>query len=145
MRYYTGDPAYKQKGPPHPILRALGPLMILTTLAAFLTGLLLLLDGPSAPGTLRLLHKLSFFVWLAVVAIHVLGHLTELAGSLRAVSRGQGRTRNLPGTSGRTVVIVGSIGAGLVLALLVGPEIHTWTATGGLHGFHRFPPHKPFG
>jgi hypothetical protein len=30
-------------------MRALGPFVILTTLAVFLTGLLLLIDGPSGP------------------------------------------------------------------------------------------------
>jgi hypothetical protein len=136
MRYYTADPAYKRKGPPPVTLRMLGPLVILTTLTVFLTGLLLLLDGPSAPSILRVLHKLSFFAWLAVVGIHVLGHLAELPRSARAVSRGLGRTRDLPGTRGRAVLIAGSLAAGLVTALLFLPEIHTWTSASGFHGFH---------
>jgi hypothetical protein len=140
-RYYTASPAYKLKGPPHPALRVLGPLVILTTLTVFLTGLLLLLDGPGAPGILRLLHKLSFFAWLAVVGIHVVGHLAELPGSARAVSRGLRRTRDLPGTRGRALAIVGSLVAGLVLALVFLPEIHTWTAASGLHGIHHFHRH----
>jgi hypothetical protein len=144
-RYYTGDPAYKRKGPPNPVMRALGPPLILTTLTVFVTGLLLLLDGPSASGTLRMLHKLSFFAWLAVVAFHVLGHLADLPSSLRAVSRSQSRTKDLPGSRGRATVIVGSIAAGLLLALLFGPQIHVWTSAGGLHGFHHFSPRKPFG
>jgi hypothetical protein len=144
-RYYSGAPAYKGKGPPHPVMRALGPFVILTTLAVFLTGLLLLIDGPSASGTLRLLHKVSFFAGLTVVGIHVLGHLRDLPGSLRAVSRAQGRRRHLPGSPGRTTVIIGSITAGLVLAILLGPEIHTWTSTSGFHGFHHLSPQKPFG
>jgi hypothetical protein len=140
-RYYNGSPTYRSKGPPHPVMRALGPLVILTTLAVFLTGLLLLVDGPSAPGTLRILHKLSFFAWLAVVGIHVLGHLAELPGSVQAVRRAQGRTANLPGTRGRAIAIIGSLAAGLALALLFLPEIHTWTSAGGFHGFHRFFSH----
>jgi hypothetical protein len=138
-RYYTANPAYKRKGPPHPMLRVLGPLMILTTLVVFFTGLLLLLDGPSASGTLRTLHKLSFFAWLAVFAVHVLGHLAELPGSVRAVSRAQGRKTDLPGTRGRRMAIIGSLAVGLVLALLFLPEINTWTAAGA-HGFHHFHP-----
>lgn len=134
-RYYTGNAVYKRKGPPHPVLRALGPLVILTTLAVFLTGLLLLVDGPSASGTLRMLHKLSFFAWLAVIAIHVLGHLAELPQSLRAVSRTRGRKSNRPGDRGRAIAIIGSIAAGLVLALLFSTEIHSWTSS-GLHSFH---------
>ena len=49
-RYYTANPAYRRKGPPHPLMRVLGPFVILTTLAVFFTGLLLLIDGPGAPG-----------------------------------------------------------------------------------------------
>ncbi len=139
-RYYTGNAAYKHKGPPPLALRMLGPLVILTTLAVFFTGLLLLLDGPSASGTLRMLHKLSFFAWLAAVGVHVLGHLAELPGSLRAVSRGEGRTRSLPGSRGRTFVLIGSLLAGLVLALLFLPDVHNWTS-GGLHHFHHFYKH----
>ncbi|HEX3803614.1 MAG TPA: hypothetical protein VHV75_12325 [Solirubrobacteraceae bacterium] len=139
-RYYTANPAYKCKGPPRPLMRALGPLVILSTLAVFFTGLLLLIDGPSAPGTLRELHKLSFFLWLAVVGVHVLGHLVELPGSLKAVSRAQGRTTNLPGSRGRAFAIIVSLAAGLVLALLFLPDVGIWTS-GGLHQFHHFKGH----
>ena len=140
-RYYSRSPAYRRKGPPHPVMRALGPLIILTTLAVFFTGLLLLVDGPNASATLRILHKLSFFAWLACFAIHVLGHLTELPGSLRAVRRAQGRTTDLPGARGRAIAIIASLAAGVALALLFLPEIHTWTSAGNFHGFHRFFPH----
>jgi len=132
-RYYTANPAYKLKGPPPVALRMLGPLVILTTLTVFVTGLLLLIDGPSAPTILRLLHKVSFFAWLAVVGIHVLGHLAELPRSVRAVSRAAGRTRELPGARGRAIAIVGSLAVGLILALLFGPQIHSWTAGSGFH------------
>ena len=60
-RYYSANSAYRRKGPPHSLMRMLGPFVILSTLAVFFTGLLLLIDGPGAPSILRLLHKLSFF------------------------------------------------------------------------------------
>jgi hypothetical protein len=131
-RYYTANPAYRRKGPPHPLMRMLGPLVILATVAVFLTGLLLLIDGPSAPSLLRLLHKLSFFAWLAVVGVHVLGHLAELPSALRAVSRAERRRHNLPGSRGRGLAVLAAMAGGLVLALLFLPEIHTWTS-GGMH------------
>src|SRR5579863_5161908 len=62
-RYYTSAPAYRRKGPPHPLMRILGPFVILTTLAVFFTGLLLLIDGPGSSSLLRELHKLTFFAW----------------------------------------------------------------------------------
>jgi hypothetical protein len=139
-RYYTANPAYRRKGPPHPVLRILGPFVILATLAVFFTGLLLLIDGPNASGTLRLLHKLTFFVWLAAFGIHVLGHLAELPGSLRAVSRDEGRTRNLPGSSGRAIAIAGALAIGLVAAVLFLPDVHAWTSANGGHVLRHFHP-----
>jgi hypothetical protein len=131
-RYYTANPAYRRKGPPHPLMRMLGPLVILTTVVVFFTGLLLLIDGPGASGLLRTLHKLSFFAWLAVVGLHVLGHLAELPSSLRAVSRAEHRRHNLPGSRGRGLAVLAAMAGGLVLALLFLPDIHTWTS-GGMH------------
>jgi len=139
-RYYTASPAYRRKGPPNPLMRALGPFVLLTTVAVFLTGLLLLIDGPTASGTLRMLHKLSFFAWLAVVGAHVLGHLAELPKALKAVSREQRRTRGLPGTRGRVLAVGISLAAGLVLALLFLPDVSSWTS-GGLHYYHQFNRH----
>jgi hypothetical protein len=135
VRYYTANPAYLRKGPPHPLMRMLGPLVILSTLAVFFTGLLLLIDGPGAPSMVRLLHKLSFFGWLVVVGVHVLGHLIELPASLRAVSRAERRGHRLPGSRGRALAVFAALAGGLALALLFLPEIHSWTA-GGLFDFH---------
>ena len=129
-RYYTGTSAYKRKGPPAPALRALGPFVVLTTLAVFFTGLLLLIDGPTASGTVRVLHKLSFFAWLAVVGLHVLGHLAQMPAALRAVSESQGGSRRSfhPGARGRSVAMIASLASGLVLAVLFLPDVNTWTA-----------------
>ena len=139
-RYYTANAVYRRKGPPHPLMRALAPFVVLTTVAVFFTGLLLLVDGPYASGTLRLLHKLTFFMWLVAVGLHVLGHLVELPGSLKAVSRDEGRTARLPGSSGRALAVGGCLIAGLVLALLFLPDMHSWTSV-GLHAFQQFGEH----
>jgi hypothetical protein len=132
-RYYTANPAYRRKGPPHPMMRMLGPFVILSTVAVFFTGLLLLIDGPGAPTMLRLLHKLSFFGWLAVLGVHVLGHLIELPSALRAVSHAERRRHDLPGSRGRGLAVFAALAAGLALALLFLPEIHSWTAGGLFH------------
>jgi hypothetical protein len=137
VRYYTSNPAYRRKGPPHPLMRVMGPFVILSTLGVFFTGLLLLIDGPSASGTIRLLHKLTFFAWLGAVAIHVLWHLRELPAALVAVSRGEGgRRRDLPGSRGRGLALVAALAGGLVLALIFLPDIHTWTAGLAYHPYH---------
>jgi hypothetical protein len=137
VRYYTSNPAYRRKGPPHPLMRVMGPLVILSTLGVFFTGLLLLIDGPGASGTIRLLHKLTFFAWLGAIAIHVLWHLRELPAALVAVSRGEGgRRRDLPGSRGRGLALVAAFAGGLVLALIFLPDIHTWTAGLAYHPYH---------
>jgi hypothetical protein len=82
VRYYTRDPVYRRKGPPPPFLRLLGPLVVLSTVVVFASGVALLLLGPSSRSTLLLVHKASFFVWLALTAVHVLGHLPEVARAL---------------------------------------------------------------
>ena len=46
-RYYTGDPAYVDKGPPPLLLRLLGPFVIATTFLVIASGVALLLG----PGT----------------------------------------------------------------------------------------------
>jgi hypothetical protein len=136
VRYYTSNPAYRRKGPPHPLMRVLGPLVIASTVAVFFTGLLLLIDGPGASGTVRYLHKVTFFVWLGAVVIHVLMHLLELPRSLLAVRRAEGRTRDLPGSRGRGLALAGALVGGVVLALIFLPDIHTWTAGLAYHPYH---------
>ncbi len=82
VRYYTRDPVYRRKGPPSPYLRLLAPLVVLSTVVVFASGVALLLLGPSSRSTLLLVHKVSFFVWLAATAVHVLGHLPEVTRAL---------------------------------------------------------------
>jgi hypothetical protein len=132
-RYYTSNPAYRRKGPPHPLMRALGPFVILTTVAVFFTGLLLLLDGPNASSLLRELHKLTFFAWLAVVGVHVLWHLAELPAGVRAVRNAERRDHDLPGSSGRGLLIFAALAGGLVLAVLFLHDIHIWTSATAHH------------
>jgi hypothetical protein len=82
VRYYTANPRYRRKGPPAAPLRMLAPIVVISTVAVLLTGVLLLALGPSSRATLLPLHKLSFIVWLLSTSLHVLGHLPEVAGAV---------------------------------------------------------------
>ncbi len=84
VRYYTANPTYREKGPPPAPLRLIAPVVVASTLAVFASGVALLLIGPSSRGTLLPIHKISFFVWVAFMAIHVLAHLPTVARALRA-------------------------------------------------------------
>ena len=70
-RYYSGNPAYRRKGPPKLSLRLLAPVLVLSTLALFLSGLVLMLEGASRSPQVMLIHKASFLIWISVAGLHV--------------------------------------------------------------------------
>ena len=45
-RYYTGSAPYRRKGPPAPLLRLLGPVIVLLTALVFGSGVMLAVTGP---------------------------------------------------------------------------------------------------
>jgi hypothetical protein len=117
-RYYTHDEPYVHKGPPPMVLRLLAPGVVLTTVAVFGTGVALLFAGPPS-STLIFAHKLSFIAWVALMALHVLGHLPELPRLASADWRGHGpREARLAGAGLRASVLAMAIVAGIALGFL---------------------------
>jgi hypothetical protein len=129
VRYYTHDEVYRRKGPPELFMRLLAPLVVLLTTVVFATGVALLFIGPSSRGELLKIHKLSFFAWLAVTAVHVLGHLPDLARVFGVGGAPRERTV-LPGTAdgraGRALSLAAAIVLGAVIAILLIPEFAPW-------------------
>ena len=82
--YYAGRNAYREKGPPTLAMRVLAPALVLDTLVVFASGVVLLLAGPGSRETWLPVHKFSFIAWLVLAALHVLGHIPELARGLLA-------------------------------------------------------------
>lgn len=141
LRYYTRAAVYRAKGPPMPVLRAMGPIVVLSTVVVFVTGVILLFNGPRGRSTLVLLHKASFIVWLAFMALHVLAHLPALGSSLRAVPIAADEAGLPPqaarsGAAGRWIALGGAIVAGAVLAIVLIPHFGVWTAPGALPHHH---------
>ncbi len=124
-RYYAAARAYREKGPPLLPLRFLAPVLVVSTLVVFATGVVLLLIGHRS-GTVLLLHKVSFIVWGACFAAHLLSYLPRVWRSLRA-DWTAARAQRIPGSGIRTAILAGSIGAGVALALAVLPIIDTWS------------------
>jgi hypothetical protein len=123
IRYYRHDPAYKRKGPPAPLMRVLGPLLLLVTIVLFVSGIVLLL-APSAfggpHGIMFHVHDFSFYLWLLLVLAHVAGHARDLR-SLAFRDWGRRARAAVPGSVLRQSVVLASLAAGLALALaLVG-------------------------
>lgn len=139
MRYYGGDRVYRTKGPPETWLRLLAPGVVLTTVIVFVTGVLLMFAGPAHRNPLLELHKVSFIAWIALTGLHVLGHLPAVGrlfgvdvDVLNASVRRGSRTElgSTPGGAGRWIVLAGAIVGGLVLAIVLIPQFHLWTAHG---------------
>jgi hypothetical protein len=133
-RYYTGDPAYRHKGPPELAMRLLAPVVVLLTGVVFVSGVILLFHGPQNRGTWLTVHKVSFIVWLVFTALHVLGHLPGLGSSLRP--RALGPSDTWRGEAGRWIALSSACAVGLVLALVLLPDFSVWTGHGVLAHHH---------
>jgi hypothetical protein len=125
-RYYAGNRSYRRKGPPMLVLRAIAPAVVVSTVAVFATGIVLMFEGPAHRDPWLLLHKASFIVWIAFTALHVLGHLPGLGRSLRAGARPHDLS-TVQGRAGRSIALVGALVGGLVLALVLIPDFGLWT------------------
>jgi hypothetical protein len=123
VRYYTGSSRYRAKGPPPLGLRLMAPLLVLTTVIVFASGIALMLVGHKSD-VLLTLHKVSFIVWGACFGVHFLWHLP---GAWRAARPAHPST---PGGLYRTLVLSVSLGGGATLALLLLTVMQTW------HGDH---------
>ena len=125
-RYYSGNPAYVRKGPPNLALRVLAPGVVLTTLALFGTGVALLVAGPPS-NTLIFAHKLSFIAWVALMTIHVLGHVLEIpALALPDWRRSGAHEARLAGAGTRTMALGLAILVGVALALVTYSAAGPW-------------------
>ncbi len=129
-RYYTGHRAYRADGPPHPILRALGPVLVLSTAALFASGVALAVLGPQEGAVLGL-HKASFVVWFAAMAAHVLAHALRVPRLAAADWR---QDEPLAGSSLRRWLLAGSLVAGLILAVATVHLAGPWHQFIGLDG-----------
>jgi hypothetical protein len=126
IRYYSGAAPYVRKGPPAPLLRALGPLVIITSLAVLGTGVALAVTGPGR-GSWLLLHKASFVLWFGVVAIHVLAYAWRLPRILLGHPAGAARVR-LRGEPVRWLLVSAALLVGLLIALLTIHLATPWDA-----------------
>jgi hypothetical protein len=127
-RYYAGAGPYVRKGPPAPLLRVLGPLVIITSLAVLGTGVALAVAGPRADHWL-LLHKASFVLWFGVLAIHVLAYAWRLPRMLLGTPGGTtGGMAAVPGNWFRWLLVGVSLLGGLLIALLTVHLATPWLA-----------------
>ena len=134
VRYYTGAAGYRRQGPPAPLLRLLGPVVLLTSVAVIGTGVMLALTGPGGRMWL-LLHKASFVLWFGAMTVHVLAYVWRLPRLARGDLAGRAGPRAsevLAGRAARWLLLTASVLAGLLLAVLTIHWAGGWAALSGL-------------
>ncbi|HEY5173288.1 MAG TPA: hypothetical protein VIK54_16310 [Acidimicrobiia bacterium] len=127
-RYYVGQRDYVDKGPPPLLLRALGPVVTVTTIALFATGIAAVLDSGSR--WFAFAHKASFIMWFAAMTLHVLGHALETPALAFADWR-RSRRRQAPGAAARFGILATATVVGIPLAFASLHWAHHW------HQLHR--------
>ncbi len=123
VRYYTGA-RYREKGPPLLPLRLMAPVLVASTVAVFVTGVLLLAAGHKSDAVLQL-HQLSFIVWGVVFAVHLLAYAPRVARSLRT-DWGAARREAVLGAGFRGMLVAAAVGGGAALALSLLPAMTAW-------------------
>jgi hypothetical protein len=142
LRYYVGDAEYRKAGPPPLLLRLLGPLVVLGSLALLGTGLALVVLGEERSREplftvvgqrvdVLTLHQASFAVWAVVTGVHVLVRLIPAWQNTAA------RIPVVPGRGSRTLVLAGSVVVAGLCAVLV------LAHPGGWSHDDRFRAHDP--
>lgn len=160
VRYYTADLRYRRKGPPPAPLRMIAPIVMLSTVVVLVSGVLLLLIGPSSRDALLPVHKISFIVWVIFTSLHVLGHLPEVASAIGLGAETASKIDVLAalhvtesadlsawetpgaavgaraGRAGRGLSLAGALAGGVVLAVVLIPQFGPWLHASSLVHHH---------
>lgn len=123
LKYYSGNRAYRRKGPPALVLRLLGPVLVGLTVVLLFSGVGLVIGAPrSMRPQLSMIHHASFLLWFAVMTVHVLGHLKETVSVAPRDFLRRTRRRS-SGAAWRNWATVTSVGVGVVCAWAVMPYV----------------------
>jgi hypothetical protein len=124
-RYYLGSPAYRRKGPPPPLLRVLGPVVVVSTLGLIFSGVALMFVGTGLRSQVLFLHRATFILWFGAMAVHVLGHGLETA---RLAPRDWARRarHDVPGAPFRQWAVAASVVLGVPVGLLLATGAGSW-------------------
>jgi hypothetical protein len=126
-RYYLRDGRYRERGAPPWLLRILGPVVAISTVALLASGIALVVVQRHTAPWLGDVHRASFIVWFGVMVIHVLGHLLETGRLATADFRPS--ARRVGGGAVRPAIVA----ACLVIGVAVGAATTGWAANWRSH------------
>jgi hypothetical protein len=125
-RYYRRSAEYVRRGPPALLIRMIiAPVLVVSTISLIATGIAA--AALDQRGLLLGLHKLSFFVWLGAISIHVLTRGLKLP---RLIAADWWRRDVLSGRRARQLALTGTLAVGLVLAVTTLPIVDHWQDRG---------------
>jgi hypothetical protein len=124
LRYYTRNKPYRLTGPPRLLLRVLAPLLVVSTVALFGSGVALIVSGHGG-GPLLTVHRLSFIAWGVVMIVHVVAYLPRV---LRVGPTDWRRNAEqvVSGARSRRAALSGALIAGIIIALATYPAQQAW-------------------
>ncbi len=114
-RYYTSDPDYVEAGPPKLVMRVIAPLLVAAVIVLLGSGVLLVTDLQLMDRrTVGILHRLSYVVTSATLALHVLVYtLRSVRGMIADLAE---RSRI---SVARVMGVLAIVGAGFVFAVML--------------------------
>jgi len=127
VRYYANNPAYRRKGPPHPLQRTLSPLLLVASVVVVGSGFGLATTRPGTHGVFFLMHKLGFLAMAVLLGVHVLAYLRRVPELIASDWRARRALQApAPGRGPRLAVTLAALVAGGIAAVLVLSAFSAW-------------------
>lgn len=111
-RYYTRNPAYRDAGAPNPVLRLIAPLLVLSAVVLFASGVEMWSFRNDFGVTWIAVHDIAAFTFVALLLVHVVLHYRQAQRDVVAEVRAPAA-----GAITRRTLLAGGAVAGLTLAV----------------------------
>jgi hypothetical protein len=134
FRYYLGDRGFREDGPPHPMPRITAPILVLSTVVLFFSGVEMML-GADRFGAWSTIHNGAAVVFTGALGLHLLAHLWDTPGEVAAdvaPSRVAAPER-VSGSRRRVALTAVAFVIGITLATAAMPVSQWQTRPAGLH------------
>lgn len=122
LSYYQHRGDYYERGAPPLLLRLLGPVLVLLTLALLGSGVVLLVGPGWAHSAALTVHKTSFYAWLAAITLHVVPHFLQ-AVNLAARDWVPRAAARIPHRGRRGAALFSCLALGALAALLLAGHV----------------------